>query len=67
MNAMKNRVLDYLSSAPPSEQDGGSLRESVDPHRMASAAEQWIAKNPGVALGAAVTVGVFLGWLIKRK
>ena len=29
--------------------------------------EQWIAAYPGVALGVALTCGVMLGWLIKRR
>ena len=29
--------------------------------------EQWIAEYPGVVLGVALTCGVVLGWLIKRR
>jgi ElaB/YqjD/DUF883 family membrane-anchored ribosome-binding protein len=63
---MKNRLLEIFSS--PAAGDGRERREhAIDTERLRSAAEEWIAKNPAVALGAALTVGVFLGWLVKRK
>jgi ElaB/YqjD/DUF883 family membrane-anchored ribosome-binding protein len=64
---MKNRLLDYLSSAPPTDRDPGGERDLINPRRLADAAEEWIVQNPGVALGAALAVGVFVGWLVKRK
>ena len=64
---MKNRLLEYLSSAPPTERDRVAGRDSINPRRLADAAEEWIVQNPGVALGAALAVGVFVGWLVKRK
>jgi hypothetical protein len=64
---MKNRLLDLFTS-PSSSSDGrGRMEHAVDPERIRVAAEDWIVKNPAVALGAALTLGVFLGWLIKRK
>lgn len=64
---MKNRLLDYLSSAPPSGQGRPAERGAADPRRLAEAAEEWIVQNPGKALGAALAVGVLVGWLVKRK
>jgi ElaB/YqjD/DUF883 family membrane-anchored ribosome-binding protein len=62
----KNRLLDLFTS--PTGGDGPrSAAPQFDAERVRSAAEQWIAKNPAVALGAALAVGVFLGGLMKRK
>ncbi len=63
---MKNRILDMFASPfnPAEEQKGN---EPFDAQRLRAIAEKWIADNPGVALGAALTVGVLVGWLIKRK
>jgi ElaB/YqjD/DUF883 family membrane-anchored ribosome-binding protein len=62
---MKNRLLDLFAS--PAAGDGRRESPPVDAERVRVAAENWIAKNPAVALGAALAVGVFLGWLVKRK
>jgi len=29
--------------------------------------DQWIERHPGLCIAAAVTAGVALGWLIKRR
>jgi ElaB/YqjD/DUF883 family membrane-anchored ribosome-binding protein len=29
--------------------------------------ETWVKTRPGLALGAALAVGVVIGWLIKRR
>lgn len=30
-------------------------------------AGRWIAKNPALALGVSVAIGVYLGWMVKRR
>jgi ElaB/YqjD/DUF883 family membrane-anchored ribosome-binding protein len=63
---MKNRLLDLFTS--PGTGDGRQRTEpAIDAERLRITAEDWITKNPAVALGAALAVGVFLGWLVKRK
>lgn len=58
----KNRPAESDSAANAAVDAAGkqlnNLREVI---------EGYIADYPGVALGAAVTVGVFIGWLVKRK
>jgi ElaB/YqjD/DUF883 family membrane-anchored ribosome-binding protein len=63
---MKNRLLDLFTSTASA--DGRERTEpAIDTERLRLTAEEWIAKNPAVALGAALALGVFLGWLVKRK
>ncbi len=64
---MKNRILDYFSSAPQLGEQRDTQGEQLDAQRLAAIAEQWVAANPAVALGAALTLGVLIGWLVKRK
>jgi len=64
---MKNRILDMFSSPPATAEDRQRLEQMFDRQRWQASAEQWIAEHPGLALGAALTVGVLVGWLIKRK
>lgn len=64
---MKNRILDYFSSTATLSEEREPRGEPLDAQRLAALAEQWIAEHPQVALGAALTVGVMIGWLVKRK
>jgi ElaB/YqjD/DUF883 family membrane-anchored ribosome-binding protein len=63
---MKNRLFDLLTS-PTSGDRRQSTESAIDTERLRITAEEWISKNPAAALGAALAVGVLLGWLIKRK
>ena len=36
------------------------------PSRIVRAVERFIARRPGVCLGAALSVGIVLGWWVKR-
>ncbi len=62
---MKNRIMDMFST--PFEPESRESTGPLDARRWTVLAEEWIANNPGVALGAALTVGVLIGWLVKRK
>jgi hypothetical protein len=67
MFAMKNRLLDLFSPSLEGEEQRRRLEDALDRERLQATAEEWIAAHPAVALGAALTLGVFVGWLIKRK
>ncbi len=64
---MKTRILDMFATPfdPSVEEKDG--RAAFDAERLRVLAERWIIENPSVALGAALTVGVLVGWLMKRK
>lgn len=64
---MKNRILEMLTASMPDRDSRQRMEEAIDPEHLKASAEQWVADNPAVALGAALTVGVLVGWLIKRK
>jgi hypothetical protein len=64
---MKNRLFDLLSPSLEGEEQRRRLEDAFDRERLQAAAEERIAAHPAVALGAALTLGVFVGWLIKRK
>jgi ElaB/YqjD/DUF883 family membrane-anchored ribosome-binding protein len=51
----------------PFEPESHEPTGPLDTRRWTVLAEEWITNNPGVALGAALTVGVLIGWLVKRK
>ncbi len=38
-----------------------------DPAAMVRAFERFVADQPGLCLGVAVTTGIFLGWWVKRQ
>lgn len=72
---MRNRIGDrrFLGAGTanrhwkPSDPDaaGDLLRQQAE--RWVVTAEQFVAANPGMCLGAAFAAGVILGWLVKRK
>jgi hypothetical protein len=67
-----NRVVDDLVSATKqADPEAGTCAVSgwlpaklQDTYRSG---EELIRRHPGVSLAAAVTVGVFLGWWVKRR
>lgn len=70
---MKNRIPDYLTAAsresepsPPALQD---LRNSAQ-KRIAAGIGQvktYVQEHPGTGIGTAFCIGIFLGWIIKRR
>jgi ElaB/YqjD/DUF883 family membrane-anchored ribosome-binding protein len=72
---MKNRVFDKLFSTtivkdrpadlPNAAKTRGGIRQKADWSRQA--VEDFVVSHPALALGAAVSVGLLLGWWIKRK
>lgn len=69
---MMNRIPDYLSapwrtqSAQPAFQDLRKLARKRIGDRMRQV-ETYVQEHPGTGLGAAFCIGMFLGWVIKRK
>ena len=68
---MENRILDY---EPPRGATAGPARAPEGPFDPTARDTDWkeslqdyIAANPGISLGAALLVGVLLGWFIKRR
>lgn len=47
------------------EPSHGSPFEMLDHTR--ETAEKWIARHPGASLAAALTVGILVRWLIRRR
>jgi hypothetical protein len=66
---MINRIIGYGSSAPRATPPGPPPRTSGRQRmaRLTRSLNESIAEHPALGLGAAFTVGVFLGWLIKRR
>ena len=71
---MGSRILDELKAAVGNgsrlhDPDGEGALESVSDHakHWSSEVEKFIAENPVVALSVAVTVGIILGWWVKRR
>ena len=71
---MGNRILDELKAAVGNGsrlhgRDGEGALESVSDYakQWSSEVEKFIAENPVVALSVAVTVGIILGWWVKRR
>lgn len=71
---MKNRIPDYLSA--PSQE----IRPPPPPalHELRNLAQRQLAdrirqvktyfqEHPGTGIGAAFCIGIFLGWVIKRR
>ena len=67
---MKDRLLDYPAAQheaaarplqPGDEGPEGGMQQ------VRRRVENFIADHPGIALGAALSLGVILGWLIKRR
>jgi hypothetical protein len=65
-----NRIIGYGSSEPRAtppfgEEPSTSARQRMA--RLTRSLNSSLAEHPAVGLGAAFTVGVFLGWVIKRR
>jgi ElaB/YqjD/DUF883 family membrane-anchored ribosome-binding protein len=70
---MKNRVADYLPVANPNEQPSQpafqelrSLAQRQITERMQQVAT-YVRQNPVTGIGAGICIGIFLGWVIKRR
>jgi ElaB/YqjD/DUF883 family membrane-anchored ribosome-binding protein len=46
---------------------GDQHRVAEELHRGVHATEEKISQHPGIALGIALSIGVVLGWLLKRR
>lgn len=68
MITTKNRVYPQPASAPPTG-EGATFGEKLQSAalRAKEAAGANIARHPVIAVGGALTIGVLLGWLIKRR
>lgn len=70
---MKNRIPDYLLNpthpAEPFEPEAPEWRELARKQitLRIGQAESYLQSHPGAAIGAAFCIGIFLGWLTKRK
>jgi ElaB/YqjD/DUF883 family membrane-anchored ribosome-binding protein len=70
---MKNRIPDYLAESTRIDQSSElALQELFDLARKQFAdrmrqAETYVREHPVTGLGAALCIGIFLGWVIKRK
>jgi ElaB/YqjD/DUF883 family membrane-anchored ribosome-binding protein len=80
---MKNRIQEHAEAAfGKLAHDGQELAEqtlaqvksklsgALESESFAGAAkavEDYVAKRPAVCLGVAITVGVLVGWFIKRR
>lgn len=68
MITTKNRVYPQSAPAPPTGEDetfGEKLQSFA--LRAKDAAGANIARHPVIVVGGALTIGVLLGWLIKRR
>ena len=74
---MKNRLKEFGSVSIHAE-DESAAPGAADVAAIAGEAQDWLANavgeieqfvtdRPALALSAALVVGVFLGWLIKRR
>ena len=70
---MKNRIPDYLPDSMRTDQPSEPmLQELRDLARRQFAdrmrqAEMFVREHPVSGLGAAFCIGIFLGWVIRRK
>jgi hypothetical protein len=49
-------------SVPPAEPP-----ESIPPPGRSEKVDQWIGEHPGVCVALALSFGVAIGWLLKRR
>ena len=70
---MKNRIPDYLLDASRTDQPTAPVfqelrelarKQFADQMRQA---ETFVREHPATGLGAAFCIGIFLGWVIRRK
>lgn len=68
---MENRLFAFLSSqskprnAPRGQATAEQAAEVAS--RWVDDIELWIARNPKLALGAGLAIGVMVGWIVKRR
>ncbi len=70
---MKNRIPDYLSPPkrnghqpqPPAE-EWRNLVQTEFANRMRQI-ESYVKEHPAAGIGGALCIGIFLGWVIKRR
>ncbi len=70
---MKNRIPDRVSDSrrtdrpsEPAFQEFCDLAREQDADGMRQA-KAFVRQHPASGLGAAICIGIFLGWVIKRK
>ena len=70
---MKNRIPDCLSAlerrgqpSQPTFQELRNLAQRQIAVRLRQV-EQFVEEHPASGIGAAFGIGIFLGWIIKRK
>jgi hypothetical protein len=63
------RPIEYHTTTTPSRLPPLERSQpSPDPwNRSVNLVEQYIGRNPALAMGIALALGVVLGWLIKRR
>jgi len=68
MITTQNRIYPK-SELPPSADDAPSLNEKLQQGALKArdATGHFIADHPIIMIGSALTAGVFVGWLIKRR
>lgn len=65
-----NRIAAYMESASTADQRHRIRRDEEDApvfHRALGAITDQIGHHPGIAIGIAVTAGILLGWMVKRR
>jgi len=62
----RGRLLDHQGTAA---NEGGDLGDAMSRQFEAArrSAEKFIAAHPAACLGTAVSIGILLGWWIKRQ
>ena len=55
------------SVEPPASAANVDAAPQTEEHAILAATEDWIKKHPIICVGAALTMGVLLGCLIKRR
>lgn len=70
---MKNRIPDYLPvprrtgpASQPAFQDLRDLAQKQIADRIRQV-ETYVQTHPAAGIGAAICIGIFLGWMIKRR
>ncbi|QDU95390.1 hypothetical protein [Lignipirellula cremea] len=70
---MINRILGLLPDSSPDglqpskEESGPAELAQRQLDKLRTGMERYIGEYPGVTIGAAVALGVFIGWLVKRR
>jgi ElaB/YqjD/DUF883 family membrane-anchored ribosome-binding protein len=70
---MKNRIPDYLPAlrrkgqpSSPAFQEWRNLTQKQIADRVRQF-EKYVQEHPVTGIGAAFCIGIFLGWIIKRR